>query len=150
MRKIQTNLKLTKTAFLSQLRRRNAFSEKMLSQKPELEQLTWEQRFRAYYLVMDKDERFVFDQIKAVTDGPLLQGNSAILDLLEAHPEMYIELPLFQALNSHLAIWKSKYEKVYQNREDLPIVYVGVEDGVPFPSEIDAQVDEWLTKHSKD
>ncbi len=144
MLEIQKNLNLTKTAFLSQVKRRNELAKSMLVNMPELKSKTWEQRFRIYYPHLSKDEKFLFEQIKVVTKGALYKGNTAILKTLNDHPEMYQELELFMALNSHLEIWLHKYKNVFLQRDDLPIVYVGVEDGVPFPSEIDNQVDEWI------
>lgn len=149
MQAIQKNLVLTKTAFLSQLRRRNELGQLLQANNPELKDLSWEQKFRKYYPSLNKDEKFLFDQIKSITDGPLYQGNQEILTILREHPELFQEIKLFLALNSHLEIWVNKYKNVYSKREDLPIVYVGVEDGVPFPSDIDAEVGEWLKQHVK-
>ena len=148
MLEIKKNLQLTKTAFISQAKRRNELGEIILAKYPELESQSWEQRLKQYYPHLTPHERFLFNQVKSLTQGPLYKGNSALLDLLHQHPEMYQEIDLLFALNSHLEIWMNKYKQVFLTNEDMPLVYVGVEDGVPFPSKIDGLVANWLTDNS--
>lgn len=149
MLSLQKNLTLTKTVFIAQVRRRNELGKIMLPNRPDLKTLSWEQRFRVYYAELNDDEKFIFDQIRAMTAGPLYKGNKAILNILSEHPEMYQEIPLLVDLYSHLEIWVNKHTSVFQHREDMPLVYVGVEDGVPFPSEIDHLVSQWLSDHQQ-
>lgn len=150
MRQIQKNLRLTKTTFQAQVRRRNELGDLLLTKSPEEKPITWEQRFRIHYPNLSEREKFIFEQIKAMTAGPLNKGNSDILFLLDEHPEMYREIDTFTPLHSHLQIWKSKFDNVFKQREDMGLVYVGVEDGVPFPSEIDELVDSWIIENSRD
>lgn len=150
MRQIQKNLRLTKTTFIAQAKRRNELGKLLLAKAPEEKPLSWEQRFRIHYPSLTDEEKFIFEQIKAMTSGPLYKGNSGILKLLEEHPELYEEIPTFTPLHSHLQIWISKFENVFSHREDMALVYVGVEDGVPFPSKIDEQVDNWIFKNANE
>ncbi len=146
MQEVQRNLQLTKTTFIAQVRRRDELGELLTSKQAERVDMSWEQRLRMHYPDMNEDERFIFDQIRAMTEGPMHEGNRNIVELLEQYPDLYQELPLFNQLHAHLKIWLSKYDRVFLEREDMALLYVGVEDGVPFPKEIDQQVEGWLAE----
>ena len=145
MQKIQKYLKLTKTTYLAQKRRRLELKQLLVTKLPEPENLTEEKRMRLHHADLSADERFIFDQIKAMTQGPMHEGNQAMYLLLEQHPEMIQEIPLFDALYSHLSLWLNKYQRVFSQYDDMAVVFVGDEDGVPFPSAIDSLVSLWLT-----
>ena len=148
MFEIQKNLRLTKTAYLTQVRRRQELKTSLIKKIPEPTPLTSEKRIQLHYANLSNDERFIFDQIRALTEGPIYQGNAAILKLLDEHPEIYREIELFAILYNHLNIWKNKYHRVFENRPEMAFVFVGEEDGLPFPSEIDGLVNDWVTKNS--
>ncbi len=148
MYEIQKNLRLTKTTYLAQKRRRNELKASLIAKSPEKTPLSSERRIRLHYPHLTSEERFIFDQIRAMTEGPMYQGNTQILRLLNQHPELFREIETFQALYNHLSIWKSKYERVFVHQPDMCFVFVGEEDGVPFPSEIDGLVDDWINLHS--
>lgn len=137
-------MSITKKSFISQINRRNELGE-MLSQRFELDpKLSWERRFFQYHDQMNEAELFVFDQIRAYTDGPMLNNNQIIFDLLNNNPQIIEEIPLANDLRNHLAIWLNKYHKVFKNSKKMCLLYVGVEDGAPYPSAVDQQVIDWL------
>ncbi|WP_126167968.1 winged helix-turn-helix domain-containing protein [Shewanella khirikhana] len=144
MLSLQRSLKLTKTAFEAQVRRRNELAEAIATKQPELMSLGWEQRLRQYQPQSTADEKFIFEQIRAFTSGPLLKGNRELLTLLDNHPELYEEIDSFLQLHSHLQIWLNKYDQVFRHHPEMAVLYIGVEDGVPFPTEIDKQVEDWI------
>lgn len=152
MHQIQKNLRLTKVTYQVQSRRRKELRTSLLLKSPEETPLSSEKRMRLHFTNLTKDEKFIFDQIRALTEGPMYQGNTTILKLLDEHPEIYREIEIFVDLYNHLNIWQNKYHRVFENRPDMGFVFVGEEDGVPFPSEIDDLVDEWIAirsaKHS--
>lgn len=145
MLSLQRSLKLTKTAFEAQVRRRNELAEAIAAKQPELMRLGWEQRLRQYQPQSTADEKFIFEQIRAFTSGPLLKGNRELLALLDNHPELYEEIDSFLQLHSHLQIWLNKYDQVFKHHPEMAVLYIGVEDGVPFPTEIDKQVEDWIS-----
>ncbi len=149
MYEVQKNLRLTKTTYLAQKRRRNELKASLLAKSPEKTPLSSERRIRLHYPHLTSQERFIFDQIRAMTEGPMYQGNTQLLKLLNQHPELFREIETFQALYNHLSIWKSKYDRVFVHQPDMCFVFVGEEDGVPFPSEIDDLVDEWIKLNSQ-
>lgn len=148
MAEINKNLKLTKTTYLAQKRRRNELKVSLLKKIPEPIPMQSEQRMRLHYPNLTEDEKFIYDQIRAMSEGPTYQGNLRIYQLLEAHNEVYDEIETFHALFSHLSIWLSKFDRLFRNRPDMAFVFVGEEDGVPFPSTIDAEVEKWLAEHA--
>jgi len=144
MYEIQKNLRLTKSTYLAQKRRRNELKESLLAKSPEKTPLSSEKRIRLHYPHLTPEEKFVFDQIRAMTEGPIFKGNYSILKLLDKHPEIYREIETFHALYNHLNLWVNKYKKIFLVQPDMCFVFVGEEDGVPFPSEIDGLVDDWI------
>ncbi len=148
MLQIQKNLRLTKTTYQVQSRRRKELRTSLLLKSPEETPLSSEKWMRLHFANLTKDEKFIFDQIRALTEGPMYQGNTAILNLLDEHPEIYREIEIFVDLYNHLNIWQNKYHRVFENRPDMSFVFVGEEDGVPFPSEVDGLVDQWIEVHS--
>jgi hypothetical protein len=144
---IMSSLSATNTAFRTQSRRRDALRETMVKRLNITERLEHERFFFRYYGLMDEEERFEFDQIRALTDGPLHDNNRSILDTIEANPGLLDELPILAALRLHLIIWLNKYDRVFTKSEKMSVLYVGVEDGVPFPRGVDQSVAEWLAEH---
>lgn len=144
---IQKNLKDTRTAFEAQIQRRDnlyASIEQRLGFKSDLE---FEKFFFRYYSRLNEEERFEFDQIRAMTEGPLQLGNRNILKIIEANPAILEIIPQMTALRQHLVFWLNKYDKVFSINRAMCLLYAGVEDGVPFPSSMDGTVDSWLLKN---
>jgi hypothetical protein len=146
---IQQELSNTWTAFAAQASRRNdlvAAIERRLNKRIDLE---YEKLFFRYYGELTSEERFEFDQIRAMTEGPLYEGNRKILGLLEAHAELLEQIPALLDLRQHLVFWLNKFERVFRVRPEMCLLYTGVEDAVPFPSGLDREVDKWLRRNSK-
>ncbi len=144
MRGIRHHLSLTKQAFVSQVGRRNELVdmiERRLAFKSDLE---YEKFFFRYYPKLTREEKFIFDQIRALTTGPLQRSNQAILDLLESHHQLLEEVSSLLALHQHLVFWLNKFHLVFERNEAMCLLYTGVEDAVPFPERVDADIDRWL------
>jgi len=147
MKRLEQNLAVTKQAFISQVNVRNELGE-LLSQRFDLDpDDSWEKRFYQLYDQMNAQERFLCQQTRAYTEGPLYEKNRAVLALLSNNPEISYELPLAQELETHLTIWLNKYHRVFQASEKMCLLYVGVEDGAHYPSEFDAQLFAWIKQH---
>ena len=141
---IRNAMSINKKAFLSQINQRNELG-KLLAKRFEIEpNLSWERRFFLYYDQMNEQEHFVFSQIRAYTDGPMLKNNQKILDLINSNNQILKEIPDAAALRNHLTIWLNKYHKIFKNSEKMCLLYVGVEDGAPYPSPVDQQVIDWI------
>lgn len=147
MYRIHINLENTYVTFVAQARRRNELVASITRRLNVKREQQYEKFFITYFNQMNQEERFVFDQMRAMTSGTLYQGNRNILTLLEGNPDLMEEIPALEDVRKHLAFWINKYHQIFLTREDMCLLYVGVEDGVPFPSGIDKQVSHWLDKH---
>jgi hypothetical protein len=140
LKQIGRQLESTRTAFVAQCRRRDKLVKTIVDRLNVAELLEYEKFFFRYYGKLNDEERFEFEQVRAVTEGPLYQGNRKILDLIENCPAVAEAAPLLGALRQHLVFWLNKYERVFMKRPEMCLLYTGVEDGVPFPAGVDRQI----------
>jgi hypothetical protein len=149
MREMQRHLADTLTAFLAQRRRRDglvAAIEKRLGVKRES---SYEKFFFKYYPQLNDDEKLEFDQIRAITEGPLQSSNRKILELMEKHPAVLDVSPKLFAVRQQLGFWLNKYDRVFSTNPAMCLLYTGDEDGVAFPTGVDDLVEAWITKQCK-
>ncbi len=148
MVKIRSAMSINKQAFISQINIRNELGE-MLDKRLEIDKKTsWEKRFFKQHEHMNAEELFVFSQIRAYTQGPLLESNQLILDLINSNKTVIDQVPLMDELRNHLIIWLNKYHKIFKDNKKMCLLYVGVEDGAPYPSAVDQQVIDWLEQNN--
>jgi len=147
---IQTSMSINKKAFLSQINQRNELGQLLASRFELDENLSWERRFFKYHSIMNAEERFIFAQIRAYTDGPMIENNQNILNLINNNKEILKIIPKANDLRNHLIIWVNKYNKIFMFSEKMCLLYVGVEDGAPYPSAVDNQVINWIKNHPED
>jgi hypothetical protein len=145
-RAIAKKLGDTHVAFIAQCRRRNGLVNSITERLGFVNALEYEQFFFQYYKKMTDAEKFEFDQIRAITEGPLREGNRDILQTLEEYPELLDEVPELMALRQHLVFWLNKYDRVFAKTPEMCLLYAGVEDGVPFPDGIERTVRGWLAR----
>ena len=144
MQALESALSTAKQAFISQLNRRNELGG-LLTQRFEIDpNWSWEKRFYHYHDQMNDEERFVCQQIRAYSEGPIRENNQKALDIISTNPKVIKAIPTAQQLLNHLSIWLNKYHKVFENNPRMCLIYVGVEDGAPFPSEFDQLLADWL------
>lgn len=144
------NLMLTKTSHNAQKKRRNELGKMIENRFQIQERKDWEKFFSEYYAQLNTQELFIFDQIRVISEGPIYKGNKNVLDILQKNPNLKDEFSSYQDLVNHLNFWINKYENVFLQREDMCLVYAGEEDGVPFPSDIDQEVANWLLENKKE
>jgi hypothetical protein len=148
LRRILSNLELTETAFQQQIKRRNVLYEPIRSRLGVSPGLEWEKLFFQYYDQLTKSELFEFRQIRAITETTLQTRNRDTLSILEENPALLDAVPRLSDLRTHLVVWLNKYDGVFVNTPEMCVVYVGVEDGVPFPFGIEQSIRDWLGKPS--
>ena len=137
------------TAFIAQAKRRNELVEKIESRLNIKRSRQFELFFNHVAGQMNDEERFICQQMRIYSDAGIYKNNQAILSYLDAQPTIYKEIPLAHQLAQHLRVWISKYENLFIQNKDMCLVYVGVEDGVPYPSAVDQQIKDWLNSHNK-
>lgn len=135
----------TRLAFVGQAQQRDALRSAMERRlAPDDEPPLQHERFFAKYDdQLTGDERFQFERIRSITQGPMHDGNSRMLELLNGNPEVLQAIPQFEQLRQHLAFWMNKYDHLFVHTPSMCVLYVGVEDRTPFPSEIDGLVEAW-------
>lgn len=143
------DMQVTGVAFQSQNARCRGLVDAVSKRLGITEHLEFEKFLFRYHGRMTPDELFDFQQIRAVTDGPLAEGNRRMLDILLDHPAVAVEIPSLTALRQHLVFWMNKYERVFRNTPAMAVCYVGVEDGVPWPQEAERAVRAWLDGHAR-
>ncbi len=146
---VKDHLDTTRAAFVAQAQLRDELVRRMKERLGVDEALEYEQFFFRYYRSMNEEERFGFTRIRAYTEGPLRDGNAGILEVLAQHPELRDELPILSGLRTHLIVWLSKFDRVFARTKEMCLVYVGVEDGIPFPFGVDRAVADWLGEHPR-
>lgn len=149
MYRMYINLENTYVTFVAQARRRDELVELITKRLHIKRKQQYEKFFVTYFDQMNQEERFIFDQMRAMTSGTLYQGNRNMLRLLENNPSLIRELPKLGDVRKHLSFWLKKYDTIFVVRKDMGLLYVGVEDAVPFPSGIDGQVSAWLKAYQE-
>jgi len=131
-------------AFQAQALRRNELVAHIETRLNIKRRRQYEKFFAYYFSQMNQEEHFIFSQIRAITTSSLYQANKAILDELEQNSLVFSQIPETKRLAEHLTFWLNKYVSVFLQREDMCLLYVGVEDGVPYPRHIDQKIQDWL------
>gem|GEM_PF-1100378 len=135
---------VTKATFIAQVKRRNELVAMIEGRIGEQREMQFEKYFSYYFKQLNDQERFVFDQIRAMTDNGLYQNNFKILEELNKYPEILRQIKGTKELKQHLIFWINKYDSVFAKRQDMCLLYVGVEDGVPYPSRVNENINAWL------
>jgi hypothetical protein len=147
VQKMQLQLADTRTAFLAQCERRDDLVAAIEARLNFTNDLEYEKFFFRYYDRLNDAERFEFTQIRAMTEGPLQNGNRNVLEIIECAPAILDAIPATKDLRQHLVFWLNKYDKVFSVQPAMCLLYTGVEDAVPFPENLDRTIEDWLANN---
>jgi len=145
MGRLWREMQLTDSAFHSQNLQCGRLVETMKKRLGVTDHSEFEAFLFRYHEKMIRDELFVFQQIRAVTEGTLAPANQRMLDLLRDHPELDNEVPSLAKLRQHLQLWLTKYENVFRKTPGMAVCYI--EDDVRWPEEAGPAVREWIETH---
>jgi TIR domain-containing protein len=148
--RLAREMELSASAFSSQNKRCRELVDAVTKRVGIKEHLEFEKFLFRYHQQMNAEELFEFQMIRAVTDGPLAECNRKMLDILMDHAQLLAELPALTGLRQHLVFWLNKYERVFRSTPAMAVCYVGVEDGVPWPSDAESAVRGWIRAHPPD
>jgi hypothetical protein len=137
-------LRTTHQTFLAQCRVRNELVAAMRGRLGIGERLEYERFFSRYYREMTEEERYIHAIIRAYTENVLSQQNARALKILEDHPALVERVALLDELRRHLTLWLGKYKAVLQASPAACLIYVGVEERVPFPSGVEKKLQAYL------
>lgn len=132
------------TAFVAQIKRRNELVGLLEARLGITREQQFEKLFVTYHDQFNQEEAFVCAQMRAITETGLMENNRNIVNTLSEHPIIFDYFADAKVLQQHLIFWLNKYDSVFRQREDMCLVYVGVEDNVPYPSGIDQKIKDWL------
>lgn len=144
VKKLLRILRTSYTTFLAQCRVRDELVERMHKRLSIEENLEYERFFHRYFALMDDEERQLHGIIRAYTENVMSEYNKRALDLLDQLPELVDQVELLSELHEHLAIWLGKYKGVLEKSPSVSLVYVGVEEGVPFPRGVEENLQSYL------
>jgi|GEM_PF-7025893 len=141
-REMRVHLHASHDLFIDQCKIRNRL---LRSLEYDLKSFDWEkleETLAGAYPTLNDEQNNLFSFIRAITENSLFKRNEEMLMLLKNNPSYFHELAEFQLLQSHLELWKSKFESHLKPRADYCLIYVGVKEKKPFPAGIEDKVDK--------
>lgn len=131
-------------AFMAQAARRDDLVSAIEHRLQIRNDLEYEKFFFRQFSGLTPEERFEFDQIRVMTEGPIQLGNRKMLEIIESDNRVISVFPEMAALRQHLVFWLNKFDRIFVNNHAMCLLYTGVEDGVPFPGRFDEALSDWL------
>jgi hypothetical protein len=141
-REMRLHLHASHDLFIDQCKIRNRLLRSLGYDPKTFDWEKLEETLSGAYPTLNGEQRNQFGFIRAITENSLFKRNEEMLTLLKKNPDYFHELAEFQFLQSHLELWKSKFESHLKPREDYCLIYVGVKEKKPFPTGIEAKVDQ--------
>ncbi len=138
--KMLFHLEGSDNAFRNQCVARDRLVKLLESRPTAMHAMEYEKLFRLNYHQMNEDERILFTLLRGITQT-IAEHNQEMLTMLKKNPQYGEELSEFHALYEHLDLWVAKYRGLFP-RDDIALIYVGVEEKKPFPTGIEDKVKE--------
>jgi|GEM_PF-1754578 len=139
-------LAITHEAFIAQAKIRNLLVANIVDRLQIRQVLQYEVFFSTYFPQMSDEELRLHRTIRSYTEHVLARYNQQVLDLITQNKSLKQAIPRLKELEQHLVIWLGKYQGVFQTTPSMSLVYVGVEEGVPFPRGIEQDIKHYLGK----
>jgi len=111
------------------------------------ERTAYESFFMAHFSELNLDEKRVFHTIRSFTIKILREYNHRMLTIIDGCSQLKLQIPSISRLEIHLRIWLAKFDGAFMATPGMCLLYVGVEEGVPFPSEAEREVWLFIHKH---
>jgi len=143
-RELRALLATPGTTFRAQARLRDELAQRTRRRLGITAHFEFEELFDRFFDQFEPDELRLHRTMRAYTESVLHDYNQRTLDLLERSPGLADELPSSGALRLHLVLWLAKFKDVFLPTRSMCLLYVGVEEGVRFPREIEVELDAFL------
>lgn len=137
-------IEINTQTFLAQTRLRKKLTNSLFERYPKLRGKEIVGVLSKNYNKMTDEEKRLHQTIRGYTKNVTRPYNEEALRLLTEHPDIKDKVKRLKKLEQHLVIWKSKYESTFEHDETVCLVYVGVEERVPFPKGIENDIREYL------
>lgn len=134
-------LQVTRAAFEAQSRLRDQLVQH-ISERLVLnpyDPFEYEPFFLRHFASMDAEEKRLFHSIRGLTLA-LFQHNAKGMTLLNDLTDAMNALCSLGGLRTHLALWIAKYEHSFLASPEMCLVYLGPEEGAPFPSDVELEI----------
>lgn len=141
-------LDIAGTTFIAQSRIRNKLVEMLYKRLHIQQSYEYEELFSRYYDQMAPEERHYHTSMRSYTTNILANHNKQVLEMINAHDELVKLIPSLKQLRQHLTLWVSKYEGLFQTSPHMALVYIGVEEGVPFPHGVEQDLRQFIAQSS--
>jgi len=132
------------TTFRAQARLRDDLAARIRARLGITAHYEYEELFDRFFDQLQPDELRLHRTMRSYTESVLHDYNRRTLDLLERAPHLAAALPSSGALRQHLILWLAKFRDVFLPTRSMCLLYVGVEEGVGFPREFEAELDAYL------
>jgi len=143
-RELRSILDTSGTTFRAQARLRDDLARRIQARLGITAHFEYEELFDRFFDQFQPDELRLHRTMRSYTESILHDYNQRTLDLLERSPGLSAALPSAGRLRLHLVLWLAKFKDVFLPTRSMCLLYVGVEEDVGFPHEIEAQLDALL------
>jgi hypothetical protein len=130
--------------FNAQARLRDDLSDRIHARLGVRDHPEYEELFDRYFNQLQPDELRLHRTIRAYTESILHEYNTRALHLVEHEPHLANFLPSILTLKQHLIIWLNKFEHVFLKTPSMCLLYIGVEERVGFPRQIEDELEYYL------
>ena len=96
------------------------------------------------YEKMNSEERKMHNAIRGYTEKGTKKYNEEIYKLIEAYPKVKDKVPKLKKLQQHIRLWLIKYDATFVGDESVSLVYMNIQERVPFPKGIENDIKEYL------
>jgi hypothetical protein len=142
--KLRSLFATTRTTFDAQARLRNDLYNRIRTRLQVQQHHEYEEFFDLYFDQLQPDELRLHRTIRGYTESIFHEYNERTLQVIECEPSLEIFLPSLPELRQHLIIWLSKFDHVFLQTPSMCLLYVGVEEGVGFPRQIEQELRHYL------
>jgi hypothetical protein len=111
--------------------------------------MQYEEFFSRYVEFFDPHERTLFATIRSFTSLVLYEYNKKVLRIIDTNPVLERRIEGIAALRTHLLIWLAKYDGVFTSTPHMCLLYVGIGEGVSFPSEVEGNIWRYLKEEGE-
>lgn len=98
--------------------------------------------FSDYFAQMNERELRLHATIRGYTENVIYPNNLKAIKILRENPSLKKLHPDIHYLEQHLALWKSKYDSIFNSDKSICLIFVGLEEGMKFPPNLLAELKE--------
>jgi hypothetical protein len=143
-------IRTTRTTFEAQARLRDSLV-RSVAERLVLDPrgINYEDFLAKYADKLIPKEARTFQVITEFTKSILRDYNHKALALINGNPQLEKHIPSVSELRSHLTLWLSKYDAIFDDNPGIALLYVGVDEGVPYPEKLEWETWSYLKQTGK-